>query len=164
MSEILPRPPQGDREPLFWRAIPLDTPPFRHALVATCLALAVGLGLRLVVLGFSVGFGAFSPWNPPHDLPRQGTLALFGLSGGVPLVAASALRTALVRLRRGRREPPRGEARFHALAERDEAVGARGQSLPIQFWLRPAEQGSTTPLPLLLTCSISGEAPGRSSP
>lgn len=106
MSETLPRPPQGDREPLFWRAIPLNTPPFRHALVVTCLALAVGLGLRLVVLGFPVGFGASSTWNPPHDLPRQGMLALFGLSSGVTVVAASALRTALVRLR-GAREPPR---------------------------------------------------------
>lgn len=163
MSETLPRPPQGDREPLFWRAIPLNTPPFRHALVVTCLALAVGLGLRLVVLGYSVGFGASSTWNPPHDLPRQGMLALFGLSSGVTVVAASALRTALVRLR-GPGSLRESETRSRALAERDEVVGARGQGLPIQFWLRPAEQGSTTPLPLLLTCSISGEAPGRSSP
>jgi len=148
MSETLPRPPQGDREPLFWRAIPLDTPPFRHALVVTCLALAVGLGLRLVVLGFPVGFGAsstffpafiivtlyagprwgwgawatvmaigiFSPWNPPYDLPQQGTLALFGLSSGITVAAASALRTALVRLRGAAEDLRESETRFRALA------------------------------------------------
>lgn len=149
MSETRPRSPEGDREPLFWRAIPLNAPPFLHALLVTAVALATALGLRLAVLGLPLGsevsstfFPAFivatlfagprwgwGAWavvmaigltalgNAAVGLPQQGALALFGLSGGLTVMASSALRTALVRLRESADLLRESEARFRSLAD-----------------------------------------------
>ena len=51
-------------------------------------------------LAVALAIGGFSPWNPVYNLPQQGTLLLFGLSGVVTVIVANGLRTALVRLRR----------------------------------------------------------------
>lgn len=125
------RPSDGDREPLFWRGLPLRSPPWPQAFLVTAVALAVAVGSRVAVLGFpagmgpsstffpafivatlyggprwgwgawlvSVAIGVFSPWNPAFDLPQQGVVALFALSGAATVMVAGGLRTALVRLR-----------------------------------------------------------------
>ncbi|MDP1738137.1 MAG: PAS domain S-box protein [Caulobacter sp.] len=149
MSETRPRRPDGDGEPLFWRAIPLNAPPFLHALLVTAIALGTALGLRLVVMGFPHGWGISStffpafivatlfagprwgwgvwavamaigltaPGNAAVGFPQQGALALFGLSGGLTVMASSALRTALVRLRESADLQRESEARFRSLAD-----------------------------------------------
>ena len=134
------RPSNADREPFFWRAIPVQPPRWPQALLVTAVALAAAIGARLLILGFptgwgmsstffpafmvaslfagqrwgwgalgvSIAIGLFSPWEPVYNLPQQGTLALFALSGVVTVIVASGLRTAIVRMRR--ETEARGEA------------------------------------------------------
>ena len=147
-------PADGDAEPLFWRAIPLQSPPWPQALAVMTVALLLSIAMRLAVLGFPQGLGpsstffpafmaatlfggqrwgwaalaialaigGFSPWNPAYNLPQQGTLALFGLSGIVTVVVASGLRTALVRLRREATARSEAEAML-TLAEEAGGIG-----------------------------------------
>jgi len=56
--------PGDDREPLFWRAIPLRQPPWPRALFVTATALLVAAGLRLAMLGFPAGWGVSSTFFP----------------------------------------------------------------------------------------------------
>ena len=73
-------------------------------------------------LAVAMAIGIFSPWNPAYNLPQQGTLALFGLSGVVTVIVASGLRTALVKLRR--EAAARGEAEaMQLLAEEAGGLG-----------------------------------------
>ena len=71
---------------------------FFPALIVATLFAGQRWGWMTLAVGLAIGI--FSPWNPPQNLPQQGTLALFGLSGIVTVMVASGLRTALVRLRR----------------------------------------------------------------
>lgn len=64
MSEVQSGRPEVDREPFFWRAIPLRQPPWHQALLVSVLSLGIALGLRLVVLGFPAGFGTSSTFFP----------------------------------------------------------------------------------------------------
>ena len=64
MSEVQPGRPGVDREPLFWRAIPLGQPPWFQSLLVCFLSLGVALGLRLLVLGFPAGVGPSSTFLP----------------------------------------------------------------------------------------------------
>jgi PAS domain S-box-containing protein len=70
----------------------------------------------------TMALSLFAPWNPAFDIPQQGTVALFGLSGAVTVMAASGLRTALVRLRR--EAAARGEA--EAMLKLAEEAGGLG--------------------------------------
>ncbi len=164
MSEVQSGRPGVDREPLFWRAIPLRQPPWFQSLLACLLSLGVALGLRLLVLGFPAGMGSsstffpafiivtlyagprwgwgvwaagmtiglFSPWNPVYDLPQQGTMALFALSGAATVMAASGLRTALVRLRH---EVAERERSAEQLRESESRFRGLADSAPALLWL-----------------------------
>ena len=164
MSEVQSGRPGVDREPLFWRAIPLRQPPWFQSLLVCVLSLGVALGLRLLVLGFPAGMGSsstffpafiivtlyagprwgwgvwaagmviglFSPWNPVYNLPQQGTMALFALSGAVTVMAASGLRTALVRLRH---EVAERERSAEQLRESESRFRGLADSAPALLWL-----------------------------
>ena len=64
MSEVQSGRSEVDREPWFWRAIPLRQPPWTHALLVTTLVLGLALGLRLAVIGFPAGMGPSSTFFP----------------------------------------------------------------------------------------------------
>ncbi|MDB5471853.1 MAG: multi-sensor hybrid histidine kinase [Caulobacter sp.] len=141
-----------DAEPILWRVIPQRPPSIASATGVTALAFLVAFGLRLVLVGSHNAFNASSSYFPvfiiatlyagqrwgwgsllaalgmgvwaPFGATRttDGTLILFGLSGGVTILVAAAARAALVRMRQETQARAEAEGRLK-LAE---AAGGLG--------------------------------------